>query len=161
MSSKLIGVLLILWAGGLLLAELFRQGREEILFLQDMASALEQMESAIRFRRLPMLELLQEQTKRARCGEVFSLTLDYMQRGEALQDSWAISVRSVPWAQAAEVLSALDLSGDGQRISENLRSCAESLQAVLRQRRADKQQRQKIALALTASCCGLLVILLL
>lgn len=161
MSSKWIGALLILWAGGLLITQLFRQGREELLFLQEMASALEQMESAIRFRRLPMPELLEEQAKRPCCGMVFSVTLQYMKRGKALQESWDLSAQSIPWAHPSQILSALELSGDGQRISENLRSCAGSLRAVLQRKQADRRQKQKMSLALTASCCGLLVILLL
>ena len=161
MSSKVIGALLILSAGGGLLAQLWRQDRAEILFLQDMASALEHMEAAIRFRRLPMPELLREQMERPYCGNVFSLILRHMERGEPLQTSWALSARSIPWAQAANALCALELSGDGQRLGENLRACADSLRAVLRCRQTDKQQRQKMTLALTASCCGLLVILLL
>jgi len=161
MSSKVIGALLILSAGGGLLVQLWRQGRAELLFLQDMASALEQMEAAIRFRRLPMPELLREQTERLYCGSMFSEILQYMERGEPLQNSWFLSARSIPWKQAVDALCALELSGDGQRIGENLRACADSLRGVLRHRQADKQQRRKMALALTASCCGLLVILLL
>ncbi len=88
MSSKVIGALLILGAGGGLLVQLWRQSRAEILFLQDMASALEQMEAAIRFRRLPMPELLREQAERSYCGSMFSLILQHMERGEPLQDSW-------------------------------------------------------------------------
>ena len=155
MSSKVIGALLILSAGGGLLVQLWRQGRAELLFLQDMASA------AIRFRRLPMPELLREQTERLYCGSMFSEILQYMERGEPLQNSWFLSARSIPWKQAVDALCALELSGDGQRIGENLRACADSLRGVLRHRQADKQQRRKMALALTASCCGLRVILLL
>ena len=81
MSSKVIGALLILGAGGGLLVQLWRQSRAEILFLQDMASALEQMEAAIRFRRLPMPELLREQAERSCCGSMFSLILQHMERG--------------------------------------------------------------------------------
>lgn len=161
MSSKVIGAMLILGAGGGLLVQLWRQSRAEILFLQDMASALEQMEAAIRFRRLPMPELLREQAERPYCGSMFSFILHHMERGGPLQDSWILSARSIPWTQAADTLCALELSGDGQRIGENLRACADSLHALLRCRQADKQQRQKMALAITASCCGLLVILLL
>ena len=80
MSSKVIGALLILGAGGGLLVQLWRQSRAEILFLQDMASALEQMEAAIRFRRLPMPELLREQAERSYCGSMFSLILQHMER---------------------------------------------------------------------------------
>ena len=161
MSSKVIGALLILGAGGGLLVQLWRQSRAEILFLQDMASALEQMEAAIRFRRLPMPELLREQVARQCCGGLFLQIIQNMKRGETLQNSWTLAARSIPWTQAADTLCALELSGDEQRLGENLRACADSLHAVLRCRQADKQQRQKMALAITASCCGLLVILLL
>ena len=37
-----------------------------------------------------------------------------------------MAARSIPWTQAADTLCALELSGDGQRLGENLRACADS-----------------------------------
>ena len=50
MTARCLGVLLIFSAGVLLLLQLRRRSREEILFLQDMAAALEQAETSVRFR---------------------------------------------------------------------------------------------------------------
>ena len=50
MTARNLGVLLIFAAGVLLLLQLRRRSREEILFLQDMAAALEQAETSVRFR---------------------------------------------------------------------------------------------------------------
>ena len=154
MSAKLIGALLIFAAGALLFLQCRRQSRGELLFLQDMAPALEQMEAAIRFRRLPMPDLLAEQTKRPYCGQVFTQVEQHMKSGSTLQDSWELAADAVPWKQGKSILAALELSGDAQRIGDNLRLAALSLQAK-------RHERQKMILALTASGCGLLVILLL
>lgn len=161
MSAKLIGALLIFAAGALLFLQCRRQSRGEILFLQDMASAMEQMESTIRFRRLPMPDLLAEQTKRAYCGQVFTQVEQHMKSGSTLQDSWELAADAVPWKQGKSILAALELSGDAQRIGDNLRLAALSLRDLVCQRQAGRHERQKMILALTASGCGLLVILLL
>ena len=55
---------MILAAGALLFLQIRRLNRAEVLFMRDMAAALEQMETAIRFRRLPMPDMLKEQEKR-------------------------------------------------------------------------------------------------
>lgn len=161
MSAKLIGALLIFAAGTLLFLQCRRQSRGELLFLQDMASALEQMETAIRFRRLPMPDLLAEQAKRAYCGQVFMQVEQHMKSGSTLQDSWELAADTIPWKQEKSILAALELSGDAQRIGENLRLAALSLRDLACQRQAGRQEQQKMILALTASGCGLLVILLL
>lgn len=161
MTCKLMGALLIFAAGGSLLAQLSRQRSREMRFLSDMAAAMEQMESAIRFRRLPMPELLREQASRTYCGKCFLLIIQYMESGNTLQTSWIESVRTIPWPQAKTVLLSLELTGDARRICENLRACACSLRELLRRQREEQQEKQKTTLALTASACGLLVILLL
>lgn len=161
MSAKLIGALLIFAAGALLFLQCRRQSRGELLFLQDMASAMEQMEATIRFRRLPMPDLLAEQTKRAYCGQVFTQVEQHMKSGSTLQDSWKLAADAVPWKQGKSILAALELSGDAQRIGDNLRLAALSLRDLVCQRQAGRHERQKMILALTASGCGLLVILLL
>ena len=84
-----------------------------------------------------------------------------MASGYTLQFAFSKAIRGIPWLQAAQALSALELSGDVQRISANLRSSAAAMRELLRQRQADSHEKQKLSLALTASGCGLLVILLL
>ena len=161
MTARYLGVLLIFAAGVLLLLQLRRRSREEILFLQDMAAALEQAETSVRFRCQPMPEIIADQSGRKYCGWIFTKTAQNMASGYALQSAFSKAIRGIPWLQAAQALSALELSGDVQRISANLRSSAAAMRELLRQRQADSHEKQKISLALTASGCGLLVILLL
>lgn len=161
MTCKLMGALLIFVAGGSLLVQLSRQRGREMRFLSDMAAALEQMESAIRFRRLPMPELLREQANRTYCGKCFLQAIQCMESGSTLQTSWVESVQTIPWPQAKTALLTLELTGDARRICENLRACARSLRELLHRERAEQREKQKMTLALTASACGLLVILLL
>lgn len=54
MMGKFLGALLICGAGAWSLGQKWRQGREEERFFADMAASLEQAESSIRFRRLPV-----------------------------------------------------------------------------------------------------------
>ena len=149
---------MILAAGALLFLQIRRLNRAEVLFMRDMAAALEQMETAIRFRRLPMPDMLKEQEKRQYCGQAFAYVIQYM---KSLQDSWELSMKSILCERARDVLSALELSGDTQRLGENLRSASHALRDILRRTEAGRQEQQKMTLALTASGCGLLVILLL
>ena len=161
MTIKLIGALLIFTAGGSLVSQTARQRNREMRFLSDMAAALEQMEASLRFRRLPMLELLQEQTVRPCCGQLFALIIQYMTSGNTLQNSWSRAVEKTPYPRIRTVLLTLELTGDAQRIGENLRTCARSLRELLCREQTEKREKQKVTLALTASACGLLVILLL
>ena len=107
---------MILAAGALLFLQIRRLNRAEVLFMRDMAAALEQMETAIRFRRLPMPDMLKEQEKRQYCGQAFAYVIQYMKSGKTLQDSWELSMKSILCERARDVLSALELSGDTQRL---------------------------------------------
>lgn len=59
------------------------------------------------------------------------------------------------------ILQTLEWSGDEDRICLNLRRTAAQLREALSQFTSQHKQTQKLSLALTASACGLLVILLL
>lgn len=161
MSTKLVGSLLIFASGVLLTLLVRKQQREEYMYLQDMASALEQMETAIRFYRQPLPDLIQNAAQRAHCGYTFSLLSQLLKREETLQNAWQDATRKIPWESARDVLSGLELAGDMQRVSTNLQAAAGTLREIMRQRQSRKQEQQKITMALAFSGCGLLVIILL
>lgn len=161
MMGKLLGALLICGAGAWSLGQKWRQGREEERFYADMAASLEQAESSIRFRRLPVPDILREQARRATCGWIYSQVIQRMKRGVPLQESWTRSVADVPYKSPKTILQALEWSGDEDRICLNLRRTAAQLRETLSQLTSQRNQTQKLSLALTASACGLLVILLL
>lgn len=161
MIGKLLGALLICGAGAWGLEQKWRQGREEERFIADMAASLEQAETSIRFRRLPVPDILQEQVQRASCGSLYSEVIQHMKRGVPLQDSWTRSAAAVPYNAPKTILLTLEWSGDEERICLNLRRTAAQLRETLSQLTSQRKQTQKLSLALTASACGLLVILLL
>lgn len=161
MMGKFLGALLICGAGAWSLGQKWRQGREEERFYADMAAALEQMETAIRFRHLPMPALLREQGERTACGFFFIHILQCMKRDMPLQISWIKSTENIPFEGLRTILLTMELTGDVSRLCANLRRCAEEVRQALRETAARRGQRQKLSLALTASACGLLVILLL
>ncbi len=161
MIGKLLGALLICGAGAWGLAQKWRQGREEERFFADMAASLEQAESSIRFRRLPVPDILREQAGRTTCGWLYSQVIQHMKRGVPLQDSWTRCASAIPYNAPKTILLTLEWSGDQERICLNLRRTAAQLREALGQRTSQRKQTQKLSLALTASACGLLVILLL
>ncbi len=161
MIGKLLGALLICGAGAWGLGQKWRQGREEERFIADMAASLEQAEASIRFRRLPVPDLLREQAQRTTCGRLYSDVIQHMKRGVPLQDSWTRSVAAVLYKSPKTILQTLEWIGDEDRICLNLRRTAAQLRETLGQLAAQRKQTQKLSLALTASACGLLVILLL
>ena len=127
MMGKLLGALLICGAGAWSLGQKWRQGREEERFFADMAASLEQAESSIRFRRLPMPDILREQAQRTACGWIYSQVIQHMKSGVPLQESWTRSVTDVPYKSPKTILQTLEWSGDEDRICLNLRRTAAQL----------------------------------
>ena len=161
MMGKFLGALLICGAGAWSLGQKWRQGREEERFFADMAASLEQAESSIRFRRLPVPDILREQAQRTTCGWLYFQVIQHMKRGVPLQESWTRSITDVPYKSPKTILQTLEWSGAEDRICLNLRRTAAQLRETLSQLTSQRKQTQKLSLALTASACGLLVILLL
>lgn len=161
MIPKLIGVLLLGFAGASVFRKQIKKQKQEIHLIEDMAAAIEEMESAIRFRKLPMPALLEKEMGRPYCGKVFSNILQYLQIGIPLQTSWENSMEEIHQEDLRQAISALELSGDEQRVTANLQMCAKNLRTILHRRLLQKGQQQKMTLALTVSGFGLLVILLL
>lgn len=159
--GKLLGALLICGAGALFLLLKGRQSRAELRFTGDMAAALEQMETSIRFLRLPVPELLQEQSKRGDCGRYFGYARGILESGLPLQESWEQAAAMIPWQRPREILLTLEWGGDTQRLCANLQRCGEEMRSLGREMQTLRREKQKLTLALTASACGFLVILLL
>lgn len=161
MMGKLLGALLICGAGALFLLLKGRQSRAELRFIADMAAALEQMETSVRFRRLPVPELLREQSRRGDCGLYFDQVRIMLKSGLPLQESWVQAVGNIPWQRPREILLTLEWGGDTQRLCANLQRCGEEMRSLGREMQTLRREKQKLTLALTASACGFLVILLL
>ena len=158
---KLLGGLLILCAAAECVIRERQQAARKRRLLGELLCALGDMESAVRFRRLSMPRILKEQAERPACGAYFEKTLEYLESGTTLQNAWESAFGELPGLRARETLTRLELSGDEQRVTENLHLCQERLGQVLAETERRDRDRSRVLAACALSGGGMLVILLL
>ncbi len=160
MSGKLPGALLILLGGFLACLYQRRAVRTEISLLRELTAALENMETAIRWQKMPLPRTIMQQCDRTLCGKVFENVLDKLESGNTLQSSWEQAFSKNASPDFAEILCQVDLQGDEQQITGSLRSAAQSLVRLRQEKEAQRQQREKLYMAVVLSGAGLAIIVL-
>ena len=135
-SLLLLGGALWLWLG------LVQAQRRQLRLLEELAASLEQMASAIRFRRETLLRLL------AALEEGISLPAAWRQGFAALS------------GEGGRILRRLEPEGDEQRILGELTWAAGELTELRRGLEQESRQREKLWFAGLFSGAGLLLILL-
>lgn len=161
MTVRFLGAVLLMGAGFGLFLQISCRRKKDIEWIEDLAAALEEMESVIRFRRMPLPDLLLIESSRMKCGTLFLSVWEHLERNIPLQDAWKKTMQEIHDNTVRECVVSLELGGDMQRITENLQYTAKRLRQILLQRLTDRHQQQKTTLALTISAFSLLVILLL
>ena len=135
-SLLLLGGALWLWLG------LVQAQRRQLRLLEELAASLEQMASAIRFRRETLLRLL------AALEEGISFPAAWRQGFAALS------------GEGGRILRRLEPEGDEQRILGELTWAAGELTELRRGLEQESRQREKLWFAGLFSGAGLLLILL-
>ena len=82
-SLLLLGGALWLWLG------LVQAQRRQLRLLEELAASLEQMASAIRFRRETLLRLLAAQRQRPLAGPYYGAVLAALEEGGSLRGGWS------------------------------------------------------------------------
>ena len=142
-SLLLLGGALWLWLG------LVQAQRRQLRLLEELAASLEQMASAIRFRRETLLRLLAAQRQRPLAGPYYGAVLAAWRQGFA-----ALS------GEGGRILRRLEPEGDEQRILGELTWAAGELTELRRGLEQESRQREKLWFAGLFSGAGLLLILL-
>ena len=157
---KFLGAVLILAAGGSFCWHHIRCQRQQVLAIQELIGALQQMETEIRWRNTSLPEAIGLQSERPYIGSAFAEILQGMKGEFPFQKVWESAFEALQPKQAAEIICRISLSGDAQQIMQSLHGCAAQLQEVCCQLQQSRKDGEKLYLAATFSGTGLLVILL-
>ena len=160
MSGKLFGALLILSGGFLACLYQRRAVRTEICLLQELTAALGSMETAIRWQKKPLPRTIMQQSDRPLCGRIFANILGNLESGITLQQAWENAFCRDISADIAEILCRIELQGDEEQITGNLRAAAQSLVHLRQEKEAQRQEKEKLYMAMVLSGAGLAIIVL-
>ncbi|MEE1401562.1 MAG: hypothetical protein UF305_04655, partial [Oscillospiraceae bacterium] len=108
-SLLLLGGALWLWLG------LVQAQRRQLRLLEELAASLEQMASAIRFRRETLLRLLAAQRQRPLAGPYYGAVLAALEEGISLPAAWRQGFAALS-GEGGRILRRLEPEGDEQRI---------------------------------------------
>ena len=152
-SLLLLGGALWLWLG------LVQAQRRQLRLLEELAASLEQMASAIRFRRETLLGLLAAQRQRPLAGPYYGAVLAALEEGISLPAAWRQGFAALS-GEGGRILRRLEPEGDEQRILGELTWAAGELTELRRGLEQESRQREKLWFAGLFSGAGLLLILL-
>ena len=152
-SLLLLGGALWLWLG------LVQAQRRQLRLLEELAASLEQMASAIRFRRETLLRLLAAQRQRPLAGPYYGAVLAALEEGISLPAAWRQGFAALS-GEGGRILRRLEPEGDEQRILGELTWAAGELTELRRGLEQERRQREKLWFAGLFSGAGLLLILL-
>ena len=144
-SLLLLGGALWLWLG------LVQAQRRQLRLLEELAASLEQMASAIRFRRETLLRLL--------AGPYYGAVLAALEEGISFPAAWRQGFAALS-GEGGRILRRLEPEGDEQRILGELTWAAGELTELRRGLEQESRQREKLWFAGLFSGAGLLLILL-
>lgn len=152
-SLLLLGGALWLWLG------LVQAQRRQLRLLEELAASLEQMVSAIRFRRETLLRLLAAQRQRPLAGPYYGAVLAALEEGISLPAAWRQGFAALS-GEGGRILRRLEPEGDEQRILGELTWAAGELTELRKGLEQESRQREKLWFAGLFSGAGLLLILL-
>ena len=124
-SLLLLGGALWLWLG------LVQAQRRQLRLLEELAASLEQMASAIRFRRETLLRLLAAQRQRPLAGPYYGAVLAALEEGISLPAAWRQGFAALS-GEGGRILRRLEPEGDEQRILGELTWAAGELTELRR-----------------------------
>ena len=156
---KGVGALLILSSGVLLCREVFSRQRQRLLYVEDLAQALSDIASAVRFTGLTLPDAMAQQQIRPWCGALFTAVCQGYARGAALPEVWQKAAEGLDW-EVKRVLQALSWQGDREKLLGELQRAAEALRDTEERWREAMRSRRKVQLAGALSLGLLLMILL-
>ncbi len=160
MSGKLPGALLILLGGCLVCLNQRRAVRMEIGLLRELTAALESIETLIRWQKETLPRAILRQCQRPLCGGMFKAVLENVESGNALHDSWKEVFSWSSTTDVAEILCHIELQGDEEQITGNLRAAEQGLERLRQEKMARRRQSEKLCTALVLSGAGLAIIVL-
>ena len=158
MTGKLLGASALLASALWTVLSVQRRQRRQTALLRELAAALDAMAAAIRWQRRPLPEAIAAMERYPLAGPYFRQVGGLLRAGKPLNEVWqrVFSRLSVGGAW----MTALELSGDEERLTDGLLYTARQLKACCRRRSEGQRQSAKLWAAGMLSAAGLLIILL-
>jgi len=126
--------------------------------VKSAAAALDAMAAAIRWQRRPLPDILAALERYPLAGPYFHRITERMWEGQTLPQAWHSVFSGL--SLGAEWMTALELTGDEEKLTNGLLYTAGQLKQLCRQRGEEQRQTAKLWLAGVLSAAGLLIILL-
>lgn len=158
MTGKLLGAALIAAAALWVFTAQLRTRNRQTQLLQELAAALDIMAAAIRWQRMAMPDILASLKRYPLAGPYFQKIEKQLRQGIPLQEAWHRMFSTL--AVGGELLTALELTGDEEKLTAALLYTARQLKDCCQRRRQEQRQGTKLWLAGALSGAGLLIILL-
>ena len=158
MTGKLLGAALIAAAALWVFTAQLRTRNRQTQLLQELAAALDTMAAAIRWQRMAMPDILVSMERYPLAGPYFLKIEKQLRQGIPLQEAWHRMFSTL--AVGGELLTALELTGDEEKLTAALLYTARQLKDCCQRRRQEQRQGTKLWLAGALSGAGLLIILL-
>ena len=158
MTGKLLGAALIAAAALWVFTAQLRTRNRQTQLLQELAAALDTMAAAIRWQRMAMPDILASMERYPLAGPYFQKIEKQLRQGIPLQEAWHRMFSTL--AVGGELLTALELTGDEEKLTAALLYTARQLKDCCQRRRQEQRQGTKLWLAGALSGAGLLIILL-
>ena len=158
MTGKLLGAALIAAAALWVFTAQLRTRSRQTQLLQELAAALDTMAAAIRWQRMAMPDILASLKRYPLAGPYFQKIEKQLRQGIPLQEAWHRMFSTL--AVGGELLTALELTGDEEKLTAALLYTARQLKDCCQRRRQEQRQGTKLWLAGALSGAGLLIILL-
>ena len=158
MTGKLLGASLIAAAALWVFTAQLRTRNRQTQLLQELAAALDTMAAAIRWQRMAMPDILASLKRYPLAGPYCQKIERQLRQGIPLQEAWHCMFSTL--AVGGELLTALELTGDEEKLTAALLYTARQLKDCCQRRRQEQRQGTKLWLAGALSGAGLLIILL-
>lgn len=158
MTGKLLGASALLASALWTVLSVLSRQRRQTALLRELAAALDAMAAAIRWQRRPLPEAIAALERYPLAGPYFRQVGGLLRAGKPLNEAWqrVFSRLSVGGAW----MTALELSGDEEKLTDGLLYTARQLKACCRRRSEGQRQSAKLWAAGMLSAAGLLIILL-
>lgn len=158
MTGKLLGAAALLASALWTVLSVLSRQRRQTALLRELAAALDAMAAAIRWQRRPLPEAIAAMERYPLAGPYFRQVGGLLRAGKTLNEAWqrVFSRLSV----GREWMTALELSGDEEKLTDGLLYTARQLKACCRRQSEGQRQSAKLWAAGMLSAAGLLIILL-
>lgn len=158
MTGKLLGASALLVSALWTVLSVQRRQRRQTALLRELAAALDAMAAAIRWQRRPLPEAIAAMERYPLAGPYFRQVGGLLRAGKPLNEAWQRTFSRL--SVGGEWMTALELSGDEERLTDGLLYTARQLKECCRRRSEGQRQSAKLWAAGMLSAAGLLIILL-